>query len=270
MLKFLFPAVATVCAMAFLFCRSKEHNQVAKTTALGASSGHYSKRHCAAKDAERCAVYDISYPVFAGGDTVLTAALNRSVQEYVLSAVGGNAELPFTTALDSAYAQFVGMFEEDVINIPDMPLSYSMEIHDSVPFMNTAVATIQMDGYSFTGGAHPNPFGMMVSYDLQKGGKPLEITDLVSDTNAIKPILEKAYKLSKGLKETDPLSDLTYPEIQQMPMPGSIGLSAEGIHFFYNAYEIAPYAVGPADVLLTWEQLGAWADRKRWAGEGGR
>jgi hypothetical protein len=105
---------------------------------------------------------------------------------------------------------------------------------------------------------------MIVSYDLQKGGAPLEITDLVSDTNAVRPILEKAYKVSKGLKETDPLSELVYPEIQQIPMPAGAGVSAEGIHFYYNAYEIAPYAVGPADVLLRWEQLGALADKNRW------
>ena len=104
----------------------------------------------------------------------------------------------------------------------------------------------------------------MVSYDLTKGAKPLEINDLVSDTNAVRPALEKAYKILKGLKETDALGDLVYPEIKQMPMPANVGVAAEGIRFYYNVYEIAPYAIGDGDVLLTWEQLGGLANRKRW------
>jgi len=27
---------------------------------------------------------------------------------------------------------------------------------------------------------------------------------------------------------------------------------------------VAPYAVGPSDILLTWEQLGTLADKHKW------
>ena len=50
-------------------------------------------------------------------------------------------------------------------------------------------------------------------------------------------------------------------------MPANVGVVAEGIRFFYNAYEVAPYAVGAGDVLLTWDQLGALADKGKWIGD---
>jgi len=259
-------ALAVFCAFTFLFCKSKD-NTPKKADPMKAESSLFSKKHCVNEANGQCAEFTISYPIFSGGDSVTVLMLNKSVQAYVLSAVAGNGQLPFAQALDSAGWQFIEQYTEALKETPDMPMGFSTEITDTIPFMNSKVVTIQMDGYAYTGGAHPNPFGLLVSYDLSNHVKPLEITDLVRDTNAVRPALEKAYKLSKGLKETDPLSEVTYPDLVQLPMPSSVGVATEGIRFFYNAYEVAPYAVGASDVLLTWEQLGALADRDRWMGD---
>lgn len=266
MSKLITLAFAAFCACAFLFCKTK-NSAPAPSSAIKAAHVSFSKRQCLDESKGLCAEFNIAYPVFSGGDSVLTNALNKSVQEYLLSAIGSDSQKPFAQSLDSAAYQFIQMFIQDRKDIPEIAMGYVTEITDTVPFLNAKVATVQMDGYAFTGGAHPNPFGMLISYDLTKAAKPLEITDLVSDTNAVRPALEKAYKLSKGLKETDPLSEVVYPEIKQIPMPATVGVVAEGVRFFYNAYEIAPYAVGASDVLLTWDQLGTLSDKHKWLDE---
>ncbi len=263
MRKLFFPTLVLCCTLVLNSCEPKGTAN-ANVVALKSESSQYSKQHCVDEAKERCAEFIISYPVFTGGDAASTAALNSSVQGYVLSAVGGNDQLPFAQALDSVGLQFVQMYLNDLKDNPDLIMGFSTEIRDTVSLLNNKVATIKMEGYSYTGGAHPNPFGLLVSYDLSKGAKPLEINDLVSDTNAVRPILEKAYKLSKGLKETDPLGEMVYEEIKQLPMPANVGVASTGILFFYNAYEVAPYAVGSTDILLTWEQLGPLADKKKW------
>lgn len=263
MRKPLLTAFAAFWALALMCCKSKD-TAPPKSNQLKSDPVQVSQKHCLDKANEKCAEFSISYPVFSGGDSLTTQALNKSVQGYLLSAVGGNGELPFKQALDSAGLQFIQMYLDDVKDIPEMPGGYSTEITHKVPLLNANVVTIELDGYSFTGGAHPSPFGLLVSYDLTKGAKPLEILDLVSDTNALRPILEIGYKLGKGLKASDPLDQVTYPETKQLTMPVNVGVAAEGIRFFYNAYEVAPYAVGSSDILLTWEQLGALADRKKW------
>jgi hypothetical protein len=47
-------------------------------------------------------------------------------------------------------------------------------------------------------------------------------------------------------------------------MPMMYCLVSEGVRFIYNPYEVAPYAVGQTDILLTWEQLGKLADKSKW------
>lgn len=263
MRKLLFCALTVYSVIALISCKSKEKTPD-KPAKLQSENRQSVQKHCLDKANEQCAEFNITYPVFTGGDSTTTQALNQSVEGYLRSVVGGNPDLQFKQTLDSAGQAFIQMFLDDRKENPDMIAGYATEITHKVTLLNDKVVTLDMDGYSFTGGAHPNPFSMIVSFDLSKKGKPLEITDLVSDTNAVRPILEKAYKVSKGLKETDPLTDVAFEEIKQMPMPGNIGVSAEGIRFFYNVYEIAAYAVGEGDVLLTWEQLGPLADRKKW------
>lgn len=249
--------------MFFLHCAPNADKKT-QFSATKAESSQYSKQQCVNESSEVCAEFNVSYPIFSGGDTATTNALNRSVQQYLLSAVGGNGQLPFVQSLDAAAQMFVQMFVEDQKENPDREIGYAMEIKDTIPFLNSKVATVQFDGYAYTGGAHPSPFGVLLSYDLRNKANPLGLADMVSDTNALRPLLEKAYILSKGLPTDSPLSEATYPDMKQLPMPANVGLVAKGIRFYYNAYEVAPYALGDSDILLTWEQLGSLADRSKW------
>lgn len=257
----------SVCSVfiAVLYLQCTPNSEKKPTiTSTKVESSQYSKRHCINESTDLCAEFNVSYPIFSGGDTATTNALNRSVQQYLLSAVGGNGQLPFVQSLDSAAWHFVQSFLNEQKENPEREIGYAIEIKDSVPFLNAKVATVQLDGYSFTGGAHPSPFGILVSYDLRKKASPLGLADMVTDTNALRPLLEKAYKLSKGLQADSPLSEATYPDMERLPMPANVGLVAQGIRFYYNAYEVAPYVMGDADLLLSWEQLGTLADRNKW------
>jgi len=255
--------LSAVFAILFLHCTSNNNNK-SKTSPIVAESSQYAKLHCVNESSGVCAEFNVSYPIFSGGDTATVTALNRSVQQYLLSAVGGNGQLPFVQSLDSAAWHFVQSFVEEQQENPDREIGYAMEIKDTIPFLNAKVATVQFDGYAYTGGAHPSPFGILVSYDLTKKAHPLCLADMVTDTNALRPLLEKAYKISKGLQADSPLAEATYPDMEQLPMPANVGLVAAGIRFYYNAYEVAPYALGDSDILLTWDQLGSLADPNKW------
>jgi Protein of unknown function (DUF3298) len=103
-----------------------------------------------------------------------------------------------------------------------------------------------------------------LTYDLATG-KRVGITEFVTDTTAVVKMLEQAFRKDKQVGEKENIAD--HLLIPQMMLPINAGLVQEGIRFYYNPYEIAAYALGPTDVILTWEQLGALADRKKWIKE---
>ena len=247
----------------FFACTSKETNSGTTVAPRKTETKTFNKKFCITD--EQCATFSVSLPELVGGDSLVTKAVNHSVQSFVLSTVGANESLPFPVAIDSAAAQFIAAFKQTQIDNPDMiPMGHSMEIKGNTLLLNTKVATIHLDGYSFMGGAHPSPFTTVVSYNLLDSGKVLTLPVMVADTNSLRSLLETGYKQAKGMKPEDKISELLYPELQQLPMPANTAILPQGIIFYYNAYEVAPYAVGPTEIILSWEQLGALADRKKW------
>ncbi len=259
MRKQLFTGLLFCLALFIISCKSKETPAMAP---LKAETRNFNKKFCATEDV--CATFVVDVPELTGGDSAVTKSVNHSVQSYILSTVGANESLPFIVAMDSAALHFIEDFKQMQQENPDFPMGFAMEIKGATPMLTTKVATMHLEGYSFMGGAHPNPFTTILSYDLLNGGKALTINALVADTNAIRSMLEAGYKEAKGMKPEADIRELLYPELSQLPMPANVAVLPQGIIFYYNAYEVAAYAIGPTEIILTWDQLGTLADRKKW------
>jgi Deacetylase PdaC/Protein of unknown function (DUF3298) len=258
----LFNSLFSGIFLFFFACTSNDTATGTSADPRKTETKSFNKKFCITD--EQCATFAVSVPVLIGGDSLVNKAVNHSVQSFILSTVGANESLPFTVAIDSASVHFVDDFKQAQVDNPDMLMGYSMEIKGNSLLLNSKVATVHLDGYSFMGGAHPNPFTTVVSYNLVDGGKVLTLPAMVTDTNALRPLLETGYKQAKGMKPEDKISELLYPELQQLPMPVNTAILPQGIIFYYNAYEVAPYAVGPTEIILSWEQLGALAEKKKW------
>jgi hypothetical protein len=263
MRKHLHVGLATCLALCVFACKNSNAPSAAPAAPLRSDTQAFYKKDCISEG--QCAIFDVKLPVLAGGDTAVTARVNASVQSYVRSVVGANELLAFPVAMDSAALAFVGQYRKDWSEGPPPEgMSYLMEINGGAPLLNTKIATLQLEGSAYAGGAHPAPFAMLVSYDLASGGKALTAADLLRDTNAVRPLLETGYKLSKGMKPEDDIRELLYPESPNLPIAAHVAVLPQGLVFYYNAYEVAPYAVGPAEILLSWEQLGDLADKQKW------
>lgn len=263
MSKSLIAALLSAAVLPFISCKLKE-TPAAKPSAspIQSETRQCMKRYCASD--EHCANFSIYFPQFIGGDSATTNAVTESYRSFILSTVGGNPNLPFEVALDSAGIYFCNEFAQVIKENPEMPLGYDFTLVSNVLVNNPKIITLEMSGNSYTGGAHPNSFATLVTYDLQNKGTVLPVTAFVNDTTAVLPLLEKAYKQSKGMTETGKIAELLYPELTQLPLPRNIGIVPEGIRFYYSDYEVAPHAVGPADIILSWGQLGGLADQKKW------
>ena len=81
-----------------------------------------------------------------------------------------------------------------------------------------------------------------------------------SDYNdALTQIGDKIFRQSKQLSDTASLIDnyFEFPE-DKFELNKNYGFKKEGIVFYYNNYEIAPYAAGPSEVLIPYNELKDW------------
>lgn len=149
----------------------------------------------------------------------------------------------------------------------DWGMGFSSQTTVRVRWQSTRVLTVELETTAFTGGAHGDYAATLRSYDLRTGA-PVPVTAMVRDTAALVPMLEAGFVRAKADSggAAPPLRELLYPEVKRLPVSGHVGIVADGIRFLYNPYEVASWAVGRTDVLLTWEQLGALAARTSWGG----
>ena len=54
-----------------------------------------------------------------------------------------------------------------------------------------------------------------------------------------------------------------FPE-EGFALPDNVGVVADSLLFHWDAYEIAPYSMGPIDVIVPAEEIATIIDQKYW------
>ncbi len=223
-----------------------------------------------------CAEVDVAYPVISSSDAALGKRLTDSLQALLWATLDMGewpaGEEPTGTLperlekigirlseyLESEYAADTSLKDMRYTAMAETQLELNAPKYLSVAFSS----------YVFAGGAHG--LGQLELYTLHKAtGRVVELTELIADTASVRPILERAFldanRTKEGLFEGEfSLKDLLLEPDIPLPFPLNFCVTDKGIRMAYNPYEVTPYVVGITEFVLTWDQLGAAADRNKW------
>ncbi|HBG40412.1 MAG TPA: hypothetical protein DDW85_03220 [Porphyromonadaceae bacterium] len=133
---------------------------------------------------------------------------------------------------------------------------YYMNNDNRILFQNDSLLSYAVEYSDYTGGAHGSFHVTYVNIDLN------ELTTLSEEDlfvpNYFKPLTEKIVRnLMKKYNVTVPDSLISegFFEVEDIVPNNNFWLSNEGIHYSYNQYEIAPYAMGVIDVTIPYSEL---------------
>ncbi|TPE46188.1 DUF3298 and DUF4163 domain-containing protein [Pontibacter mangrovi] len=210
---------------------------------------------------EACAEATITYLEAFGGSEELRQRINKFLEQNIMrllldynpdadtSAVGKKAAVTVAEAFVKAQEDFVREMDE-------IPASAAWELQLEVQplFQSDSVTTILSSYYAYAGGAHPNSYISLQSFEME--GKKLRPADIVTDTLQLKQMVEQEFRRVREIPTGQHLSEAgLFLEDNQLPLPQEMGLTAQGLSLYYNAYEIGPYAFGATDLLLPYPQL---------------
>ena len=128
-------------------------------------------------------------------------------------------------------------------------------IGNGLPLTNIpSLWSYAMDVYEYTGGAHGNRYLLIQNYDLQTGNAVSEQDLFIDDYyEPLKSLLLEALIVQTDEAETKKdLRRLGYSVDDVVPNE-NFYVTAEGITYVYNPYEIAPYAMGCIQISLPWD-----------------
>ena len=129
--------------------------------------------------------------------------------------------------------------------------THELEITTLPSFYNNDILSLQTFTYEYAGGAHGYSKLYYHHFDVATA-LPLSPLDLIKDVPAF-TAFAKAYIAQKNAQNQAQQSELPKFGNQKFILPEVIGLTGEGVHLYYQLFEINDFQQQPAEVIIPWE-----------------
>jgi hypothetical protein len=158
----------------------------------------------------------------------------------------------FQDILDSFIEDFKQFKKEE----PEYPQNWFYEMNAKVEYYSQNILCLDLSQGGYTGGAHGNSYTQYINLNL-KNADPLILKDLlVKDFEPkLNELIDKKFRELKDLKPGDNLEDKGGLFENKIKHNQNFAVTNEGLLFYYNNYEIAPYSEGPTELLITYKEL---------------
>lgn len=142
--------------------------------------------------------------------------------------------------------------EEQPVESPEYAPLYEVTEKVAVRRADTRALSVLLTGYYYTGGVHGSPYNLGYTFDTSTG-KELELTDVITDMTEVPKLVKEQLEIFWGM-------DWFYENLDlEEYFAGSLDglqwvLDYNGVTFYFNPYEIAPYASGIPNVTLSFAE----------------
>ncbi|ASK35927.1 hypothetical protein CEK62_16820 [Alcanivorax sp. N3-2A] len=196
---------------------------------------------------KECPKVDIDLEVYAQQD-----ALNQAVRAQLIRQLAGNGKDDGSqaTSLEAVADGFIA----DAANLPDQGANgWELTGETGLLDQRGSLATIKIDSYEFTGGAHGMPATHWLNWDLAANQR-VRLADIIEpgQQDAFWALAEQAH--DQWLKDEADADD-DFRKAWPFQKTSDFRITDDGIVLLYGAYTIGPYVMGMPELTLPREQL---------------
>lgn len=204
-------------------------------------------------DENKGAHVEISLP-FASNKPIVADSINRKILS-VMKEIVNYGETTFTSKNYQELANdFIGAYEKVSAEFPGDNMTWEAKAVGKFCYESDALLNLEIDYYTFTGGAHGYSGKRSLLFDPGSGKSILE-KDLISDPSGFLKIAEAAFRKKYKIAGSTPLNEAGFMfETEKFQLPQTYFFTKNGLLLYYNVYEIASYAQGPQEVLISYEE----------------
>ena len=221
----------------------------------------------------------IAYPQFTAGalPDIVALQTDHAIAHFVAGGLEYRGDVETTAELDAIATKYLSDCQEEIeTEYRDLQnedpmlftnLKRSLDIVYNVKLNEGGRVSFGLDGYAYTGGAHPNQWMEYITFDTTLD-RPVKLSDIIAPEHLQHFMQHEAAALLADNREN------LYPEYAdsfdaiieaaemtpetQMTEFGDFNkfyLTPTSIVTYYNAYDIAPYAAGPIFVEIPFTDI---------------
>jgi hypothetical protein len=226
------------------------------TGEISFSSQSYSRQSADCDSASSpCARIRIQYPEITGAPKPgIRDSIQAWILDFVLRRTDDTLRAP---SVDAVIESFLEGFEELRRQYPEATQPWEVDRQVSVLPSVPGIFSLEAREFSATGGAHPNSSIQLASFEVGSGRR-LSLSDLLVTGHGppLSALAEKAFRAARGVPADSSLENVGFWfEGSQFRLPRNFAVTADGLRFYYNAYEVGPYVLGATDFLVSYDDL---------------
>lgn len=205
---------------------------------------------------EGCTYVRLDYPVLIDAPEGYAVT---AITEVVFSAVSATftqgEDYPSVETLMSA---FIDTYRELEETMPGDTHPWSLERKVFVVHNTPEVVSLSLSERTFTGGAHGSATLTFANLDPRSGDE-VTLSDVLVDGHETRllQLAEARFREVRSIEEGMSFADAGFTfENGVFALTDNVSIGADGLTFYYNPYDVAAYAVGPTEIVLSYDELG--------------
>ncbi len=210
---------------------------------------------CGISKSDNCAHIKLEYfKVEIPSNKQAQKKINLFMKNRMLASVVGEEN---SENVDQLIKEYLDEYKKFKREFPDSWQQWEVERTAEIVFQDENILAADIHEYSFLGGAHPNSYLNFYNFNLSTG-ELIKLSDLFIDgyETELNKVAESIFRKEKGISRNVDMSKSGYWfKDNKFSVNNNFLLNDEGILFYYNSYEIAPYAVGPTRIFIPYENI---------------
>lgn len=193
--------------------------------------------------------------------TKIAQTVNTALEEEIISLLLYDDALEITNLKDAIQSFKNGYF--DLQNLyDDESTNWEAKIDCKVTFEDDNFLTIELDSYLFTGGAHGYTSKRLLNFS-KKESVELENWQLFKNEENFRVFAESIFREKQQIPKDKPINHTGFMfERDSFYLPENIGFTKDGLKLLYNTYEVASYADGVIEILISFEEVKKYLAKK--------
>jgi Protein of unknown function (DUF3298)/Deacetylase PdaC len=203
----------------------------------------------------KCAIVKIEYPELSQESNKNSIKkINDNIILQLLQPIMDEGEY---NSLDTLIQSFFDEFNEVIKENPEFGQNWEIERLIEVKNQTDKILSVEYSDYSFLGGAHPNTFVSFSNYILTNGEEiSLDDCFVKGYETQLNSVAEKIFRQDKKLSMNSDLSSAGYWfDEDKFELNDNFAILKEGMLFYFNSYDIAPYAAGPTEINIPYSEI---------------
>src|SRR5690554_118233 len=195
---------------------------------------------CALED---CTNIKVEIPQLRGEDDAVAEKINTAGEEQLRGMVKARLPEPMNAPWDVMMDSFMQGFEMFKLEFPHSTQKWFLHIHGKESQISGERFILHITDEEYMGGAHPNSYVILKTYDLNTGNEVDVLREF--DLPTLERVAEEYFRRERGLEADAPLNDrgLMFPD-SRFIVAENLAVVGDTLLMIYNPYEVAAYSEG--------------------------